>query len=206
MTTGVFNNFVRFFNTPIVKETVKNSFGYITFTLGAIELYNDSKDCYIYLRGRIRNEIPSRPWQCTASKILFLVAKVSIYTSALTTKPAVLAIGWMANRIFTAEQLSRYFGANLNFATNPYHPRHVVSIVSFILGIPATLKSTYDLAVWLRKKISCSSKPEDTANVPTNPESPQEARVYKFVWWNTMTSRPMVHWTNALCRLILRKT
>lgn len=200
MTTGVFNQFVRFFNTPIVKETVKNSFGFITFSLGLVELYHDSKECYTYMRGRVKNEIPSQPWQCTASKVLLLISKISIYTSAMTTKPAVFAIGWVANRIFTSEQLSRFFGPNLNFVTNPYHPRHVLSIVSFLLGLPATLKGTYDLAIWLRKKICCSQSPE-----PSQPMTPQETRVYRFVWWNTMTSRPMVHWANALCRLILRR-
>lgn len=199
--------FVHYFNTPIVKETTKKFFGGITLAFGIIELYDDIKECYMHLRSRITHKGPIYAWQCTAYKTLLLISKISLYTSALSTKPAALACSWVASRLFSSEQLSRYFGPNLNFASNPYHPRHVISILSFLLGIPAMLKTFYDLAVWIKTKICCSK------NSPT-PQPNEEAderrlmtstKVIRAAWLNTLISRPMVHGANAFFRCMLMR-
>jgi len=39
--------------------------------------------------------------------------------------------------LFSTSQVTRVFGPYTTFAVNPWHPRHIISIVSFALALPS---------------------------------------------------------------------
>lgn len=189
---GVFSGSVRFLNHPIVKEGIKNGAGALTFAFGVVEIH----DIIQIARGReISNEANahSSKWVQVASKVIIVCAKISLILSAGVSRPGVFIISTLTGLFFTTEQLNKVFGPNTIFAINPWHPRHVVSIAAVIFAIPAVVQASYKGIKWIY------------TNAPTNKLQTDkwltDTKIRAMTLFNTITSRPLLHLGNRLCRL-----
>ncbi|MBS0620263.1 MAG: hypothetical protein JSS61_02250 [Verrucomicrobia bacterium] len=152
---------VRFLNQPMVKEGIKNVAGTITCAFGILEVY----DIYQILRGN-SSCTEASGWVKTA----LICAKLSLILSAATARPCVL--------IFSA-----VLGSSGIFAENPWHPRHVFSIVAVILALPA---------IAVRSSTQKRNEPGPWLT---------DAKVRMMAGFNLVTSRPVLHLGNQLCRV-----
>lgn len=174
-------------NTPYTKDLVKRVLGDLPFALGILEAGLTLKDCFACSDVKDKQPKKVTPDISTTSKIVNFVTNTSIFLSTLSSRPGQYIGQRVCERLFAAEQLILYFGPNQNFEQTPRHPRHVISIAAFLLGIPATLKSFVVLAGYAKD----------------NNET--ETRRRWIATWNTLTSRPALHLGNALVRKILAK-
>lgn len=178
------SNVVHFLNEH--KEVFKEVLSVPTFVFGifgAIGLYRDVPELYSDLKGRItKKEEESAPsWSDTVGKIIKVSTDAAILLNSLTSRPGQAIIGWTATKIVGKAQLIRLFGPNLNFVTNPYHPKHVCSIAALLLAIPGVLNTFYDEIQqcfgW--KIISLQGRGIQWINI-----------------YNTITGRPLLHLVN----------
>lgn len=202
VTSNVLLGAVTVLNQPLVKESLKNVIGITTCVFGVIEICDEAVSCYRSLKGRIRkNGEGIEPWWRTALRVVVIVTNISLVASVFTSRPGLAMSGWVVERIFTPDQLLRYFGPNVNFVGNPLHPRHVLSIISFAMGVPATIKTAVDGGKWFVDRI--------IKKQPAINETPQKGiTVQHKQWmatWNTLTSRPALHAANRFFQIILRR-
>ena len=197
----IFDASVRLLNQPIVKESVKNIAGTVTFVFGLVELY----DIYQIARGReITTEACSGypKWIQVANKVIIVCAKISLILSAGVSRLGVFIISSLIGCVFSTSQLNRVFGPNTIFAVNPWHPRHVVSIAAVILALPSLAQSAYKGINWAYKKI------RQHQNTSTNGSDVKiwltDTKIRLMTLFNTATSRPILHLGNQLGRFILR--
>jgi hypothetical protein len=179
-------SFHHYVNVPYIKDTVKDAVSAVTFVFGIWEISNECYDCYHSLRNRakvIKDSTLVSDYK--TAKIFITVTKVSIILSAMSSRQGQTIGKWTAERIFTQDQLLRYFGPNLNFETTPTHPRHLLSFAAFILGLPATIKVIGEVI---------------TRSKPSEGESLRSRTLKWMAVWNTVTSRPALHLGNALVR------
>jgi hypothetical protein len=155
-----------FLNQPVVKEGVKNVAGSLTLAFGLVEIYDLYRD---------RNTLAK---DLTVEKVIRVSARVSLILSAGVSRPGVYLISSLVGCVFSTEQLTRVFGPNTIFAINPWHPRHVVSIVAVILALPAVVQM-------VTKGFS-------------------GMKLQLMTGFNTMTSRPVLHIGNQLCHSLIR--
>ncbi len=198
---GLFNTSVRLLNQPIVKEGVKNVAGSVTFVFGLIEIY----DLYQIAQGRaISAEVYSNfpKWIQIANKVVIVCAKISLILSAGVSRPGVFIISSIVGSIFSTAQLERVFGPNTIFAVNPWHPRHIISIVAVILALPVIVQSTFKGMSWVYRKI-CHHEIMPMERRSTN-NWLTDSKIRLMAAFNTMTSRPILHIGNQLGRFILR--
>lgn len=190
------NASVRLLNQPIVKEGVKNVAGSVTFVFGLIEVY----DLYQMARGRkISSEKyeTSLRWVQVSNKVVIVFAKISLILSASVSRPGVFVASSLVGRVFSIAQLERIFGPNTIFAINPWHPRHVISIVAAALALPSVVQSTYQGIHWVNKKIR---------HHPSLPHKLNginwltDAKLRLMILFNTITSRLILHLGNRLVR------
>ncbi len=170
----------------------------MTFAFGLVEVY----DIYQILRGReITTEAnPNAPkWMQIANKVIIVCAKISLILSAATSPPGVFIISTLVGCVFSTVQLERVFGPNTIFAINPWHPRHVVSIASVILAMPIIIQSVCKGVAWAYKKIS--QYHEKSSNEPSRMWL-TDAKLRLMVFFNTITSRPVLHTGNQLSRYV----
>lgn len=153
---------------------------------GAMRLYDDVPALYDDLRERIVKGEAKTPWSVTAGKVVRVMTGAALLLSSFTSRPGQAIIGWTAKRLVGEAQLTRLFGPNLNFVTNPYHPKHVVSIAAFLLAIPGALHALYtDLWQGCGRKL----------------EIPVDNYAERMNIYNVLTSRPLLHLLNlALSR------
>lgn len=167
------------------KEEIQNISGVATFAIGLFAAH----DLYQVCCGRpISTENPKTAtcWQETALKVILLSAKLSLALSAATSRPGVWTIGSLALSLFTPQQLEAVFGPNTIFALNPWHPRHVVSILAACLALPTVGQSLYR---GFRRE---PSPPSDVLMT--------DSRVRTLTCLVFLTSRPTFHLGNALVR------
>lgn len=203
--SGVFKNMInstiQLLNQPIVKESVKNVVGSVTFAFGLIEIY----DIYQIARGRqITTETYSNypKWIQIANKVAIICAKISLILSAGVSRPGVFIISSLLGLVFSTPQLERVFGPNTLFSINPWHPRHIVSIVAVILALPSMIQSVCKGCNWAYKKIrQYNDMPADSLKVKI---WLTDTKIRLMTLFNTATSRPILHMGNQLGRFILR--
>lgn len=198
---NLFNTSVRLLNQPIVKEGVKNIAGSITLVFGLVEIY----DIYQIARGReITTEACSDcpKWIQVANKVIIVCAKISLILSAGVSRPGVFIISSLIGCVFSTSQLDRVFGPNTIFAVNPWHPRHIVSLVAVILALPSLAQSTYKGINWTCKKI------RQYQELSTNGSDVKvwltDTKIRLMTLFNTITSRPVLHLGNQLSYFILQ--
>ncbi len=117
-------------------------------------------------------------WQTTADKVISVCSKSSLILSACVSRPGVYLISSLSGSLLCTEQLNRVFGPNTIFAINPWHPRHAASIGAVVLALPALVRAAFN-----PKKIS-------------NTEL--------CLFFNTLTSRPVLHLGNQLAQLLIK--
>lgn len=198
-TKSVFSNTVRFLNQPLVKEGIKKVAGCVTFAFGVVEIY----DIYQILKGReITTETYSDypKWVQVANKVVIVCAKISLILSAGISKPGVFIISTLVGCVFSSHQLEQVFGPNTIFAVNPWHPRHVVSIVAVIIALPSFAQSAYKASKWVYNKIQNGQSSNDLQNNSWLTDT----KVRLMNLFNTVTSRPALHIGNQFGRYVFR--
>lgn len=191
---------IRFLNQPVVKEGIKNIAGAVTFAFGIIEIYDI---CQIARGRKISTEASAQSprWKQIATKVTIVCAKVSLILSAGTSRPGIFIISTIMGKLFTTAQLERAFGPNARFAVNPWHPRHVVSIVAVILALPSVAQSAFKGASWACKKIrQC----QEGTKRKQSEQWLTDSKIRLMALFNTITSRPVLHLGNRLCRFAVR--
>jgi hypothetical protein len=194
----LFNVSIHILNQPIIKEGVKNIAGSVTFIFGLVEIY----EIYQIIRGReISTETYSTipKWVQVVIKVVIVCAKVSLILSAGVSSPGVFIISSLVGCIFHTSHLERVFGPNTIFAVNPWHPRHIISIVAVILALPSVIQLTYKGVNWMHKKIC------DYQNMPIKKASHwlTDSKIRLMALFNTISSRPALHIGNQVGKLLL---
>jgi hypothetical protein len=115
---------LKVFNTPAVKEGIKNVLGAITFAGGVAVLYRTRKDS-------------------SAEKTTDFFLKASIVLSCLASRPGLCLCEKVISMVTTPQTLAKIFGQNTIFEINPWHPRHVLNITANVLSGIALIKWVY---------------------------------------------------------------
>lgn len=196
-TNNVLSTTVRTLNQPFIKEGIKNVVGSITFAFGVIELC----DLYQLFRGReITTETYSNQpqWIQVANKVSIVCAKISLVLSAGVSRPGIFIISSTIGSMFSSRQLEKLFGPNTIFAINPYHPRHVASIVAVVLALPTLGQSIYLGTRWVYNKTQMNRS--DTSSTSSGLT---DNKVRSMNVFNALTSRPVLHLGNQLNKCVL---
>ncbi len=110
-------------NSPAVKQGTKNAIGIVALGMGGIGLYE------LCSKKRF-----SRGFSA-------LCARISLVMTGMITPLGVRLIASVAHRFFSDFQLEKLFGPNVAFEINPWHPRHVVSLLGVVFALPAALQA-----------------------------------------------------------------
>ena len=165
---------------PAVKESIKNVAGVASAIFGAIALW----DLYQVAQGKrdISDErsTQSPHWMQKGHKFAMLSLKLSLVLYGLVSRPVLLAASKAAHLIATDGRLISLFGANTFLDANPWHPKHVVSIVAAICGVPATIQTVYRTIDW----VNCKIRGIDLSE-------PQ--KLQKGIWMTDFRARMMTH-------------
>ncbi len=162
----------RWLNQPVVKQVIKNVISTSSCVFAAIALY----DLYM----------DPQPYE---DKYV-LHARVTVIVTGALNPIALSGVSRVFNGTAVAKVFTSIFGQNVNFVSNPRHPRHVISIVNAILGIPAVIR----LLVFSRNE----STQEGSNCILSNKQIQWIASVL------CLTSRPALHLGNALVRSVFR--
>lgn len=183
------------------KEGIKNILGTIAFTFGVMECYDLYK---VFKHRKISPEkvLRADDWIQMCKKVMIIAGRTSLILNAGVSRPGVFLISNIMGKIFTTQQLDRFFGPNSTFVVNPWHPRHLTNIAVSILSAPMALQSTYLNLIWINKKIRNYRKSILTKTIQTN------AFVYRHlrmkVFFTFMTCRTTLHCGNQVVRYLLR--
>lgn len=122
----------RFLNQPIYKQGVKDVATCFAFGVGT------------WQTARTIHWLASRePWpKLTWKKYIVIQSQAALILGGIASRPGNILCGSLAKKLFTEEGLVRWFGPNTIFERNWKHPRHVVSLAAFILGLPALVEWT----------------------------------------------------------------
>ncbi len=190
---------IHFLNQPLIKDWVKNVAGSMTCVFAFIEFYTI---CQIIKGREISITLnPHAPkWMQTLYKTMIISAKISLILSAIVSRPGTFVISTLIHSIFSTAQLETIFGPNTIFDINPWHPRHIISLVSLVLAFPVLAQSFFQGIRWGYKKT------RHYLNQRTI-QLPQPNRIYTKVkliaLFNTLTGRPVLHVGNQLAQFLL---
>jgi hypothetical protein len=185
------NKVVGFLNQPIIKEGVKNVAGSITFIAGCAWAVNEVEGIVTgrtFFSGINANE---PRWLQTTDKVALVCANISIILSAGTSRPGIYLISKLTACIFSEQQLAKVWGPNTIYAINPGHPRHFASVAAVVLALPLLTVTAYR---GLRTPIQ-----------RTSAEGQKTLLLTTMLFFNTLTSRPVLHLGNQLGRFILTR-
>lgn len=190
---------IQFLNQPLIKEWVKNVAGSMTCVFALIEFY---AICQIIKGREISITLnPHTPkWMQFLSKAMIISAKISLILSAIVSRPGTFIISTLIHSIFSTAQLETVFGPNTIFDINPWHPRHIISLVALVLAFPLLTQSFFHGIRWGYKKIRRYLSQRTI-------QPPQSSRIYTKVkliaLFNTLTGRPVLHVGNQLAQFLL---
>ncbi len=195
----LFKATVHLLNQPVVKQGVKHVAGSVTLAFGIVEAYDL---CKIASGRKISTDKCSDcpKWVRTATKVIVLLAKISLVLSACVSNPGVFVISMLVGAIFPVNQIGTLFGPFTTFVVNPLHPRHVFSIVAVIFALPSVAQSAYKGFRWTAHKMGIYKKsPHQKHKYKTDFT---DSKVRKMNFFNTLTSRPLLHTGNRLGRFL----
>lgn len=185
-------------NQPLVKESVKNLACSVTFVFGLIEIYN------IYQTFDVRKIFKKRhssipKWLQVTNKIIVVFAKISVILSTVVSRPSIYIISTFTKKIFSSKQVNSLFGPNTLFVVNPWHPRHVFSILSILFALPFVFQMTYKKGYGLYKNIYQIqlSHYQEINNCLI------DSKISSLILFNTLTGRPTLHMTNQVSQILL---
>lgn len=190
---------IHFLNQPLIKDCVKNVAGSMTCVFAMVEFYTI---CQI-VKGREISIIvdPHTPkWVQAFYKATLISAKISLILSAIVSRPGTFVISTLIHSIFSTAQLETVFGPNTIFNINPWHPRHIISLVALALAFPILIQSFFQGMKWIYKK----TRRYLSQRVIQAPQASQISTKVKLVaLFNTLTGRPVLHVGNQLAQLFL---
>ena len=182
----------QFLTQPLIKESVKNVASYAPLIFGLIEIYD--------LFRKPTNVMPRR--SVVRRSGILKSAKTSILLTAASSLPIQYVVNFFANKLFSERQLNRFFGPNASFAVNPWHPRHVVSLVTIAFAMPGLILSLVKtLKVAARKMGLMKAKPNKYIDIDPPYYSWMDKATHRknrsyVLWFNTLTSHPILHLAN----------
>ena len=189
---SVIKGWYQFANQEPVKETIKKLVALPTFFYGTYAFYNLLKDSYtvgfkkkqesdwVQVSSGVIKKIMPDEKALPLNKMKTIVRFISNFSHTLSsalTPPGKKITEWCFHLIASTEQLERFLGPNVNYATNPRHPRHILSFVSVFL-------SAFTLAEQIYNKKSILT----LSNV--------------IPIWSIVSSRPSQHTANQLFKKI----
>lgn len=212
---------VQLLNQPGIKACVKNFASIATAFFGLVQLY-DAYRVYTY-RPRITVRAQSIPnWVMTADRVSLACAKISIVLSAAVSRPGVRVLSALTGRVFSPAQLAR-LGPNTIFAVNPWHPRHVTSLVACALALPSvafsTCKGAYRVYSWQVRPVQDKPQAPPSSDDDNSDDDERETSDVSFRsppaylrdesvrlmnLFNFITARPTLHIVNDLASRWLR--
>lgn len=209
LSTIGFHQTVSFLTQSSVKKIVKAIFGCLSFAFGIYELKQTIGELTGKLDNRLKKPVKdeaSKSWQKTANKMIAVITQVSLICSIFTSRPGLSLLGialGCVNQKCHRRTPSRHVPA---FVRNPYHPRHVLTIATALLGIPTTVKIIYELGVsainQIKNLFNSRLVNSDQTDAPYEAELLKK-RVKVILWMgfiNTLISRPVLHLTAFLLK------
>jgi hypothetical protein len=170
---------IDFLNQPSVKETIKNFCSSFTFAFGLVQLW------VLFYRRKPCKNLPPLQGIERAEEIAQTCTSISLILSAACSRPSVYLLSSLCDFCLPADLFDAYFGPNTLFDLNPWHPRHVTSLIALGLALPSPIIS---LIHYVQSPAKASIKP-----------------VQQLGWmalFNTLTCRPVLHTGNQLGKLI----
>ena len=112
---------------------------------------------------------------------LNLLSKISLLLSPFVTRQGVFLLSTFT--AFFSLQFNGFFGQNTIFALNPWYPKHIASIAAVLFALPAFYaKFAPSKFNFLKNEILNN-------------------RIFFFLLFNTLTSRPILHLGNQIAQL-----
>lgn len=168
-----FSNFYQWANREVVKENIKWGLGLPSFfgIVGFPEIIINAKNFWDNKKASVEKNPNHRViWFTRALGHTSLVLSASISP-----------LGRNCFARMTPDHVAKFFEPNVNFATNPWHPRHIASFIAFGTGM-ISLGIDY-----------------------TIPKNNKDHFLNKFVLYNLATCRPTQHIANRLFQRVFRK-
>lgn len=195
MAIDILRTSVHLLNQPSIKEGIKSLAGGITFSFGLIEIYHSCRRIAHCNEDKAKVACYERShWIHTANKIIIACAHLSLILSAGVSRPGIWIISSLVGRVFSPAQIEAVWGPCTQFAVNPWHPRHIVSIAAAILALPYALQTAYQGA---RNAYLWFYQMED------KPTANSGFSLRLMTLFNTATSRPTLHLGNRFCRYLI---
>lgn len=149
-----------------------------------------------------------KSWTATAHKASMLCADLSLICGALSTPQGSACVSFVSGFVFSASTLQGICGPNINFAGNPWHPRHLCNIASLALAAPplihlACLSGNRIYSYYLSPR---QSRTIEEGSVPMKKEnwaSLTDQDRLMMVLVATLLGRTMLHIGNQVVRRIL---
>lgn len=190
-----FNYSVSVLNQPNIKEGIKTVAGSVTFMFGLLEIYN----LYRITKGdrSVFESFKDYPkWQRVSLSVIIVCSKISIILSAGVSKPGLFIITSLFGQFFSSEQIEGVFGPNTIFEINPWHPRHITSIVSVALAMPFMMLNLYQGVSFVCRRINVikNIQEEKIKNLET------DFKIKSMAYFSFLTSRPILHLGNQFVR------
>lgn len=137
-------------------EKTRNLWDLVNFALGFVGFHNLLEDYFLqdHEVAHVYQKYPE--WQQTAFKISDFLSNISLVLGGITTRPAIAVWRWSAQVILSPQQLERFFGLNGMIPANKAY--RVITILSFLLGVPATLKTIYVIYTWIHYRRAKAEK------------------------------------------------
>lgn len=170
--------FLEFVNQPSVKEFIKNFCSSFTFAFGFVHL-----GMLIIQRKNTKETLLSGAER--AVHIAQNCTSLSLILSASCSRPSVYFFTTFCDCCLPTDFFETYFGPNTLFDLNPWHPRHVISLIALALALPSPA-------------LSCIHFFRPLSSPPT--ESSQKTGWMAL--FNTLTCRPVLHTGNQLGKFI----
>lgn len=172
-------HFIDFLNQPSVKESIKTFCSSFTFAFGLVQLW-------VLLCGR---KPPKQPLSQTALQRAMEIAQtctsLSLILSAVCSRPSLYLLSQFCDLCVPTDVLESYFGPNTLFDLNPWHPRHVTSLIALALALPSPALS---ILQYLQSPTKVTIKPDQ--------------QIGWMALFNTLTCRPVLHTGNQIGKLI----
>lgn len=175
----VFTLCLEFLNQPLVKESIKNFCSSFTFAFGFVHL-----GMLINQRKSNKSSPPLKGMERTV-QIAQTCTSLSLILSAACSRPSIYLLTSLCDSCLPSDFFEIYFGPNTLFDLNPWHPRHLVSLIALVLALPSPIISVINFF-----------RPFTCASIDS---------VQKTSWmalFNTLTCRPVLHTGNQLGKLI----
>lgn len=136
-----------------VQKVLHTSYFALGF-LGAYNLYNQFCGTQ-----KIQKKIVSENWKYQSLAVIEVMGNLSYLVNGLTSRPGISLLKHTFKHLVSENQLARLFS---------HHHIAGIQYASFLLGLPATIKSTYTVGSWLCQKFLKNIKTRPMMAFPTS--------------------------------------